>query len=74
MRRKTQRYFSLFLGFILGIKGGYIALWPEDEPEKAQIFPYQASSLPDADRQALERGIPIDSEQKLRQLLEDYLS
>ena len=74
LKQKLQRYISLFLGFILGIKGGYIALWTEDQPEKAQVFPYKASSLPPEDQKALEKGIYIENEQKLRRLLEDYLS
>jgi hypothetical protein len=67
-------YFSLFLGFILGIRGGFIALWPENQPENAEIFPYSAASLPDADKQALEKGIYIDTEEKLVSILEDFLS
>ena len=67
-------YFSLFLGFILGIRGGFIALWPENQPENAKIFPYSAASLPDADKQALEKGIYIDTEEKLMSILEDFLS
>ena len=39
-----------------------------------QVYPYQAAMLPDADRSALEKGIYLDSERELKQLLEDYLS
>ncbi len=74
MKATRLYYFSLFLGFILGIRGGFIALWPADQPEKAEIFPYSAASLPDADYQALQRGIPIDSREELTEILEDYLS
>ena len=74
MKRDRLYYFSLLLGFILGIRGGYIALWPADQPQNAQVFPYSAASVPDADRKALERGIRIESEAQLVSLLEDYLS
>lgn len=67
-------YFSLFLGFILGIRGGFIALWQEDQPENAKIFPYCVSSLPIADQNALEKGIRIESKEELIAILEDYLS
>ena len=40
MKLDRLYYFSLFLGFILGVRGGFIALWPEDQPEKAKIFKY----------------------------------
>ena len=74
MKLDRLYYFSLFLGFILGVRGGFIALWPEDQPEKAKIFPYSAASLPDSDKQALEKGIYIESEDELVSILEDYLS
>ena len=74
MKLDRLYYFPLFLGFILGVRGGFIALWPEDQPEKAKIFPYTAASLPDSDKQALEKGIYIESEEELVSILEDYLS
>ena len=67
-------YFTLIFGFLLGISDGYIALWKEGNPKPLEVFPYQARSLPAADQQALERGIPIDSIEELNRLLEDYLS
>ena len=74
MKLDRLYYFSLFLGFILGIRSGFIALWPEAQPDKAKIFPYSAASLPDSDKQALEKGIYIESEEELVSILEDYLS
>ena len=67
-------YFSRFLGFLLGIRGGFIAFWPADQPENAEIFPYSAASLPETDRKALEHGIPIETNEELVSILEDYLS
>jgi hypothetical protein len=74
MKLDRLYYFSLFLGFILGVRGGFIALWPEDQPEKAKIFPYSAASLPEPDKEALEKGIYIDTEEELVSILEDFLS
>ena len=64
----------LLLGFILGSHNGYIALWEDGSQEPRQIFPYQVTSLPVADQQALEKGIRLKDAGELLQLLEDYLS
>lgn len=65
---------TLLMGLILGSHNGYIALWKEGSPEPEKVFPYRVTSLPPADQQALEQGIPIGSAQNLARLLEDYLS
>lgn len=59
--------------YLLGIHDGKIALWSGDDPEPLKVFPYKASMLPEADRQRLEAGIPIDSMDELRKLAEAYL-
>ena len=71
-----QRIVPVFLAFhlVLGTWKGYIALFREGCEEPRQIFPTPVASLPDTDRAALEKGIVVRSEQKLQQLLEDYLS
>ena len=74
MKRDRIYYFPLLLGFILGIRGGFIALWTEERPECAQVFPYSAAVLPAADQKALQEGIRIESEQQLVSILEDFLS
>ena len=74
MFKRWQIYFSLFLLFILGCKDGCVALWTDASPEPVQVFPYRVSSLPEADRQALEKGIRTDDPEALAHLLEDYLS
>lgn len=65
---------SLLIMFLLGSHKGYLALWKEDRPEPFQIFPVKVSSLPQADQEALEKGIPARSELELSSLLEDFLS
>ena len=76
MNNKRQRLFSLLaaMAFLLGSYKGYLALWKDGRPEPFQIFPVKTESLPDADRQALEQGIPARSEIELSSLLEDFLS
>ena len=64
----------LLLGFILGAKDGFVALWKDDLPEPIRVFSYSITSLPPADRQALETGIHIENREELLKLLEDYLS
>ena len=66
--------FLLAFYLILGTWKGYVALFESGKTEPRQIFPTQVTSLPEADRLALEAGIEIRSQKKLEQLLEDYLS
>lgn len=75
MKKRNKSFlFSLILSFILGSYNGYIALWEGMDPEPIRIFPYKTTSLPAADQAALEKGIEIDSMEKLVKMLEDYLS
>lgn len=67
-------YLTLIFTFLLGTHEGFVALWRDDAPIPAEVFPYRAESLPPADQQALKRGIRIRSEEELDRLLEDYLS
>ena len=62
------------LTFLLGIHDGYIALWKDGAAEPAEVFPYKAEFLPEADRVRLEKGIRIEDKKQLIQLMEDYLS
>ena len=64
----------LLFGFILGIHEGKIALWKDNQSKPMKVFPYQASILPEADQQRLEKGIHVDSLSELYKLVEDYLS
>ena len=64
----------LVLGFLLGIQNGNVALWEDGKEDPIRVFPYSASNLPAADRQALENGIHLDSKLQLIRLIEDYLS
>ena len=64
----------VLFGFILGIHEGRVALWKDNQKSPMKVFPYQASMLPEADQQRLEKGIHVDSLSELYKLIEDYLS
>lgn len=64
----------LCFGLLLGVYRGKIALWRGDDPQPVKVFPYSVSSLPQADQDALRKGIAIHSDTELMRLLEDYLS
>ena len=71
---KKMAALILLLYLTLGSFRGYVALFDRGATEPKQIFPCPVSSLPDADRQALEQGIPVRTEDELNRLLEDFLS
>ena len=62
------------LGLILGTKDGYLALWQEKTNIPQRIFPCPVALLPQADQQALSRGIPVSDQEELARLLEDFMS
>lgn len=74
MKKISCCYLSLFLAFILGSHNGFVAVLSDDSPDPVAVFPYRTTSLPPADRAALEQGIPIESAEQLHRLIEDYLS
>lgn len=74
MRRYSLLYCITLLGFLLGIHNGYVALWVEDDPEPAKIFPYRAALLPEQDQKLLKKGLHFKTEADLHRRLEDYLS
>ena len=74
LRKIRYLFLALILGFILGIRDGYVALWKDGSGNPVEVFPYQARFLPPSDQLALENGIHLDSAEELNRLLEDYLS
>ena len=74
MRRNLYAPVCLLLTLYLGLWNGHLALRDTDTPAPMTVFPYSADLYPEADRRALEKGIPIESGQALVRLLEDYLS
>ena len=71
-----KRCFSFLaaLYLLLGSWKGYVALFDAGREEPRQIFPCSVDTLPEADREALEKRIPIRNARALQQVLEDYLS
>ena len=64
----------LVLSLYLGVYNGNLALMREGSDSPVQVYRYSVSMYPEADRQELERGIPIRNERHLAELLEAYLS
>lgn len=71
-----KRLFSglLALYVVIGTWKGYVALFDQGAREPKQIFPCPVEALPEADQQALEKGVIVRNQRDLQQLLEDYLS
>ena len=63
-----RRFLSLglMLVYLLGVRGGYVALWQDEDPEPVAVFPYAVASLPPEDQEALFRGIVLINEEDLR--------
>ena len=74
MKVHRQWYLTLIFGFILGIRGGNIALWRDGAADPVRIFPYRAEMLPQEAQEALAGGIPIEDLSQLEELAENYLS
>ncbi len=71
-----KRFASILLlaGLTLGICRGYVALWQDGKNKPEAVYPYPAALLPPEDQQALEKGIPVENQEELAKLLEDFLS
>ena len=72
MNKQILTYF-LLAGFILGVRGGKVALWRDQDPRPVQIYDIRVDSLPPADRLELGLGIRAESREEVWQLLENYL-
>ncbi len=75
MRKSMKQiiHFVVLVGFMLGIKDGYIALWKDEDPEPYRVFPVPAASMPISDQLMLQQGIHIESTDQLLALIDDYL-
>ncbi len=56
----------------VGIWQGYVAVFSGGKNAPDTVLEMPAAALPEADRTALEQGIPIHSREELAALLEDY--
>ena len=64
----------LLLGFLIGTYNGRIAVWKGDDPEPYRVYPCPVYLLPKAEREALRRGIRIDTMEDVSDFLENFLS
>ena len=76
MKQWINRLFCswILIGFLLGVRGGYLVLLKEGSTVPVRVFPCPVSCLPQADQQALTAGIPVRTPEALAGLLEDFLS
>ena len=75
MPRKIRRSGAiLVLSLILGCHDGYAALFQSEQARPMKVFPYPIAALPAKDQALLKQGIPIETEEDLQRLLQDYLS
>lgn len=56
----------------LGVYQDRLAVYTSGQPAPTQILDIPLAGLPEADQELLERGIPLNSEEELRQAIEDY--
>lgn len=75
MARTIRTYASLFilLGFLLGIQGGRVAIWRNDDPQPIRVFPWSTALLPAPIRQALENGIYVEDDSDIGKLIDEML-
>ena len=64
----------LCFSFLLGIKNGKVVLWKDGQSEPVKTYSYPLSMLPKEAREALKNGVPLESEQQLYDMIQDYLS
>ena len=71
---KKQLAAILLAGYLLGIRGGHVALWKQDDPQPLRIFPWSANMLPQKIRTALEHGIYVEADSDIGRLIQDMIS
>ena len=57
---------------ILGVWNGKVAVFLPDIAEPERVYDTPLLSLPTAEQERLQSGIPVENRQQLRRLLEDY--
>lgn len=76
MKQAVKQIFALFLtlGITIGVYGGRLAIWLDENAAPTKVFPYPVIVLPEEQRKALEQGVRVESMEQLEQFLEAYLS
>lgn len=65
---------ALLLGFLIGNYNGRLAIWKNDDPEPYRVYPCPVYLLPKEEREALQKGISINSMEDVEEFLENFLS
>lgn len=58
--------------YLLRDNGGRIALYRQGETEPVKVYELYTHLLPQPDVLSLQKGIPVESEEELARLLEDF--
>ena len=64
----------LLFGFLLGIRNGQIALWKDNDPQPLRVFSWRAMLLPQQIQDALTKGIHIEEDSDIGQLIRDMIA
>ena len=65
---------ALLLGFLIGNFNGRLAIWKNDDPEPYRVYPCPVYLLPKEEREALQKGISINTMEDVEEFLENFLS
>lgn len=63
---------TLAAPYILKDHGGKLAVFAPEGSEPLQVYDVYTHLLPESDVAALQKGIPVESEERLDRLLEDF--
>ena len=73
MKKRILSFILVIIGY-LGIHNGYLALYDAEQTSPLLILPYRSELYPQEDQNALQKGIPYQTQDELTRLLEDFLS
>lgn len=72
IRRAAMADRERTIGFVLGESNGHLALYRENSTKPYRILEMETYLLSEADLQALQEGIVVETEEELERLLEDW--
>jgi hypothetical protein len=61
------------MGYLLGVKNGQIAIWKDNDPQPARVFPWSMVLLPGPIQEALEKGIYVEADSDIGRLIADMI-
>lgn len=74
MRYRKRLITLVLIGYLIGIKGGQVAIWKLDDPQPLRVFPWSAAMLPSQIRSALEKGIRVEADSDIGRLLDEMIA